>query len=345
MENLTLPDWPYAYGGPSGQAILRATPADFIVQEQLGFTPSGCGEHVLLTIQKTAENTEYIARELARFAGVRQRDVSYAGLKDRHAITTQWFSVWLPGKPEPDWQQLTSPNLQILTTIRHSKKLKRGALSANHFQLCLRDWQGDRATTEEQLTCMQQHGIPNYFGEQRFGRHGHNVNKALAMFAGQKVKREQRSIYLSAARSFLFNHILGLRVAQGNWCHGLVGDIFMLAGSHSYFRCDALDTQLLQRLQEQDVHPSGTLWGLGDRDLFGEPLELENSIIQGLPALAQGLEQEKLEVDRRALRVSVSNLTWEFTDTQTLMLSFSLPAGSYATAVIREIITPRSTPA
>lgn len=338
MDAITLPDWAYAYGGPGAQGLIRSLPEDFIVQEELAFTPSGAGEHVLLNVQKISENTEYIARLIARFAGVRQRDVSFAGLKDRHAITSQWFSVWLPGKADPDWSGLDTPNLKILHSSRHQKKLKRGVLAANHFTLRIRDWQGDVPKLEQQLSAIQQHGIPNYFGEQRFGHHGQNINNALALFAGAKVKREQRSIYLSAARSYLFNHILSSRVAEQSWCSGLAGDVFMLEQSHSYFLAETLDSDLHARLQAKDLHPTGSLWGLGTPATRGVALEIEQRVAQHFSALAQGLEQEQLEQDRRALRVNVADLHWQFADAHTLELRFSLPAGSYATALLREIL-------
>ncbi|MBL6986147.1 MAG: tRNA pseudouridine(13) synthase TruD, partial [Methylobacter sp.] len=205
MPNIEIPIWPYVYGGPSGIGKIRSLPEDFVVMENLSFEPSGAGEHAFLQIQKKGENTEFVARQLSRFAGVRQRDVSYAGLKDRYAVTTQWFSVWLPGKAGPDWTQFETNTIKVLHSVRHAKKLKRGVLSGNSFKLVIRDWQGDQAKTIQQLEQIKANGIANYFGSQRFGNQGQNVNKALAMFEGAKVGREQRSIYLSAARSYLFN--------------------------------------------------------------------------------------------------------------------------------------------
>lgn len=156
MSIIEIPSWPYVYGSPSGTGVIRSQPADFMVKEQLGFEPSGTGEHVFLQIEKTGENTDYVARLLARFAKVRQRDVGYAGLKDRHAVTCQWFSVWLPGQAEPNWAELASDNLKILHTIRHARKLKRGALAGNHFQIIIRDWQGDRGKNRTAIASHQQ---------------------------------------------------------------------------------------------------------------------------------------------------------------------------------------------
>ncbi|NOT84313.1 MAG: tRNA pseudouridine(13) synthase TruD [Methylococcaceae bacterium] len=338
MNSIAIPVWPHAYGKPSGQGILRREVADFVVFETLSFEPSGAGEHVFLQIQKTAENTDFIARQLARFAGVRQRDVSYAGLKDRHAIATQWFSVWLPGKSDPDWSTLASENLKVLQVIRHARKLKRGVLAANHFKLRIRDWQGDVAKTEQQLDCIKQHGVPNYFGVQRFGSAGQNVNKALAMFQGAKAPREQRSIYLSAARAYLFNQVLAERVRQNSWQQALAGDVFMLAGSKSHFQSSLTDEGIDERLLANDIHPTGPLWGLGEQVAKADAVLIEAAVMAQYPALVEGLLQEKLDMARRALRLLVQNLEWQFVATDTLELSFSLPPGCYATAVLREII-------
>lgn len=338
-EKIAIPTWPYAYGGPSGQGVLRASPEDFVVTEELSFVPSGAGEHVFVKIQKTSENTEYVARLLARFANVRQRDVSFAGLKDRHAVTTQWFSIWLPGKPMPDWSQLAAANIQILDVLRHTKKLRRGVIAANHFNIVIRDWQGDLVRTEQQLQAIQHLGVPNYFGEQRFGHAGQNVTQALRLFAGAKVKREQRSMYLSAARAFLFNQLLSLRVAEANWNQALPGDVFILNGSHSFFKADAAQEALLnQRLASMDIHPSGILYGAGQTEVSDTVAAIEDSVLARYPEITQGLLQEQLEQDRRPLRVAVLDLAWQQLTPNALAIQFSLPAGSYATAVIREII-------
>ncbi len=335
---IDLPEWPYVYGGPSGEGKIRVTSEDFIVTEHLAFEPSGAGEHVFLQIEKTDENTEFVARQLARFASVRQRDVSFAGLKDRHAVTTQWFSVWLPGKADPDWTLFNTDNIKVLQVIRHARKLKRGVLSGNSFKLRIKDWQGDQQKTAQQLERIKVEGIANYFGVQRFGHKGLNVQKALAMFQGGKVGREQRSLYLSAVRSFLFNQILGSRVANQTWSQALMGDTYVFDGSHSSFKSDQPDAEIIRRLQAQEIHVSGALYGKGDANVSALALELENSILNSYPDLTQGLITWGMESDRRALRVNVKDLAWQFVQENILELSFNLPAGSYATSVLREII-------
>jgi len=334
----SLPEWPYAYDGPSGRGDIKTVAEDFIVEEILPFTPEGSGEHVFLHIEKTGENTEYIARILARHAGVRQRDIGYAGLKDRHGRTKQWFSIWLPGQDGPDWPSLENDNLKILEISRHARKLKRGVLAGNRFELFIRNWQGDREVAERQLQTIQAQGFPNYFGEQRFGHQGRNLEKAIAMFEGAKVKREQRSIYLSAARSFLFNLILAERVKTQTWNTAIPGDVMQLDASHSRFQTDILDATLTERLERCDIHPTGALFGKGDIAVQKEALLLENQVIAAQQRLTDGLLSAGVEADRRTLRVKPKNLIWQFQNHNSLHLSFELPAGSYATALLREIV-------
>jgi len=335
---IEMPEWPYVYGQPSGTGKIRTLPEDFIVTEQLAFEPSGEGEHVFLQIEKTGENTDYVARQLARFANVRQRDVSYAGLKDRHAVTTQWFSVWMPGKADLDWTAFETDTIKVLHSVRHARKLKRGVLAGNTFKLTIRDWQGDKTQTLSQLEALKAQGMANYYGSQRFGHAGQNVNKAVAMFQGAKVGREQRSLYLSAARSYLFNQILAIRVTQQTWNKTLAGDTYLFDGSHSCFKTDQPDAELIKRVDAKEIHPSGALWGKGEVRVSSEAWALEESVIRTYPQLVQGLIANAVENDRRALRVNINDLEWQFNGEGVLVLSFTLPAGSYATSVLRELI-------
>ena len=338
MKNIEIPVWPYVYGQPSGVGKIRSLAEDFIVKENLSFEPSGSGEHVFLQIEKKGENTEYVARQLSRFADVRQCDVSYAGLKDRYAVTSQWFSIWLPGKADPDWTRFESDSMKVLQSVRHARKLKRGALSGNSFKLIIRDWQGDQAKVIRQLEQIKADGIANYFGSQRFGNAGQNVSKALAMFAGAKAGREQRSIYLSAARSYLFNLILANRVMQNNWNRPLAGDTYQFDRSHSWFQSDQPDAEIIRRLADKEIHPTGVLWGRGEVDVSADALAIEQAVIDAHEQLAQGLIASAVDRDRRALRINVQDLHWRFGDDAALELCFTLPTGSYATSVLREII-------
>jgi len=308
------------------------------VQEQLSFTCTGTGEHAFVQIEKCAENSEFVARQLARFAGVEQRHVGYAGLKDRQAITTQWFSVWLPGRADPDWREFHSENFRVLNSVRHARKLKRGALAGNYFQILIRNWRGDRQKTVMILDQIARQGLPNYFGEQRFGWNGNNIHQAVALFNGRRFKRHQKSLYLSAARAFLFNEILAERIRNSNWKQVISGDVLMFSGSHSIFKAELPDTDIDQRLAAGKIHPAGLLWGEGENLMDAESLQLVQQAVEQYPVLAKGLEQQGLKLEYRALRVFAQNLRYQFLDATTIQLQFTLPAGSYATALIREFL-------
>lgn len=335
---ISIPLWPHVYGGPASTGKIKSIPDDFMVQEILSFQPEGSGEHAFLQIQKQGENTEYVARLLARFAGVRQRDIGYAGLKDRHGMTTQWFSVWLPGKEDPDWSQLETTSIQVLQAVRHARKLKRGVLSGNQFQLLIRDWAGDKSRLEMQLQCIKKSGFPNYFGSQRFGHQGQNVNKALALLQGAKVKREQRSIYLSAVRSYLFNQILSQRIIANNWNQAIAGDVFIFNHSNSYFKPEQIDDCVRQRIGQGEIHPTAIMYGKGVLETQAEALAIEEKVISQHQCLSDGLIGYGLEASRRALRVMPDDLSWEFIADDGLLLRFCLPAGCYATSLLREIV-------
>ncbi|HEB93462.1 MAG TPA: tRNA pseudouridine(13) synthase TruD [Gammaproteobacteria bacterium] len=337
-----LPDWPRALGAPQASAQLRACPEDFCVDELRDGEPDGEGEHLLLHIRKRNRNTDEVARALARCAGVRARNVSYCGLKDRVAVTTQWFSLWLPGKPDPDWSPILDENLVLLGQARTRRKLQRGGLRGNRFTLLLREVQGDREALEKRLAAVAEHGVPNYFGEQRFGREGSNLAAAEAMFGGRRVKdRHRRGLYLSAARSLLFNEVLAARVRDASWNRALPGEALQLAGSRSFFVANEIDDEIADRLASRDVLPSGPLWGRGELPSMAAARAVEEAVLVSHGDFREGLEKAGLKQERRALRLPVVDLRWRWLDGgQDLQLIFSLPAGCYATAVLREWVIP-----
>ena len=250
-----------AHGAPVLQARIRTVAEDFFVEELPAFAASGAGEHLLLTVEKRGMNTPFAAQRIARWAGVPVSAVGFAGMKDRHAVTRQRFSVWLPKRVAPPLEALQSDDLRVLDHVWHSRKLPRGALAGNRFVLVLRGVQGASEAIEARLRAIAAQGVPNAFGRQRFGRDGGNVAAALAMFAGQRVRRETRTLLLSAARSALFNQVLAARVAAGSWATALEGEVFMLDGSHSVFGPEPLTPALQSRLAAFDIHPTGPLWG------------------------------------------------------------------------------------
>lgn len=328
---------PRALNAPAFRGRIRAIPEDFIVEELPAFEATGEGEHLLLTIRKRGMNTAFCAERIARWAGIDARDVSYAGLKDRHAVTTQRFSVRLPKKTAPDAALLNDAECTVLDAVWHNRKLARGALAGNRFTLVLRELEGDLPALEPALQALNAQGVPNYFGEQRFGAEQANVGKALGMFEGRRVDRAKRSIYLSAARSYLFNHVLAQRVSAGNWNTPLDGEVWMLDGSKSIFGPEPLDDAIAARCAALDIHPTGPLWGAGDLRSQGAVRELEAQLAEWQPELCRGLEKADLRQERRALRLVPKDLAWRLLDASTLELRFELPPGAYATAVLAEL--------
>lgn len=329
---------PCAWGGPAGRGRMRTAMTDFRVDEVLGFEPDGTGEHAWLWIRKQGANTEDVAQALARFAGVRRGAIGYSGLKDRNADTGQWFSIHLPGREEPDWAGFDCDQWQIGRALRHGRKLRRGTHRANRFRLVIRDIEAEAGEMELRLEAVARGGFPNYFGPQRFGRGGENLDKARRALAGQsRAGRRLRGLYLSAARARLFNRVLAQRVSDGTWCTPLTGDAIMLAGTHSIFRCTGTEPDLPARIAAFDIDVTGPLWGSGER-LTGETIARnERRWIAPDIDLAEGLEAIGMRASRRPLRAPAQALEWSFAN-DCLELSFDLPQGAYATSLVREIV-------
>ena len=330
-----------AHGAEVLSARMRTTPEDFRVDEIDAFDATGSGEHLLLTIEKRCMNTAFAAARIAEWAVIPQMGVSYAGLKDRHAVTRQRFSVHLPKRVAPDIATLESSELRIIKSEWHAKKLPRGALAGNRFELVLRDVQGDAASIDARLHAVATKGVPNYFGEQRFGRGGDNVANALAMFDGRRMRREQRTMLLSAARSHLFNQVLSARVADGSWNCGLEGEVWMLDGSRSVFGPEPWSETLATRLAAFDIHPTAPLWGRGSLRSAETALALESSVLADAHSLAlrAGLEAAGLKQERRATRLLPQVLQWAWPEPDCLTLRFGLPPGTYATTLLAELGT------
>lgn len=331
-----LPDWPRALGGAVADGQIRSVNSEFQVTECLGFDLTGSGEHDYLLIRKDGANTQWVADRLAQHAAVRAIDVGFSGLKDRHAVTTQWFSVPAAGGKSTDWQSFQCEGITILEQQRHDRKLRRGAHRSNRFLLCLRAEGLDRDQVAERLGQIRQSGVPNYFGEQRFGLAGSNLAIAERLFAGERMKKRAKGLALSAARSWLFNEMVAARVSNGSWNTLLPGDCASLAGSASFFQVPEPDEALLGRCREFDIHPSAALWGRGPLASGDAVAQLEQDICHRHSQFAEGLEKHGLSQARRATRLVAEGLQWEFA-ANGVWLTFSLESGAFATAVLREL--------
>lgn len=309
-------DFAYAYGEPPIEGWLKQLPEHFRVEELLGFELAGEGEHLYLQIEKRGLNSADLAGRLAKLFGVRPMDVGYAGMKDKHAVTTQWYSVYLPKTEGVASAEIELENAKVLEVTRHRHKLRRGQHQGNRFSILLTQVEGDTEVLGERLERIAANGVPNYFGPQRFGIEGNNLAVVERWFVDKKPPRgRSKGIYLSAARSYLFNRLLSQRVADGSWCNLEAGDL-----------CSEAAPGL----------PTGPLWGRGRVKTGGRIAVLENSLAQEYAEWCEGLEHSGLQQERRPLCLPLQDLHWTL-EREQLRLEFVLPVGCYATSVVREI--------
>jgi len=330
---------PRAHGAPLAAAQLRAEPEDFRVEEELSFVPSEDGPHFLLQVEKRSANTRWVAAEIARVGKLPIADVGYAGLKDRHAIASQWFSV--PARPHTAefWSAVRTDEFKVLAVHANARKLKRGALSGNRFRIRLRKVTWSREELDLKLAALRAHGAPNYFGPQRFGRDGFNLDRAAQWMqsGAPPAGRAERGFALSAARALIFNAVLARRVQAGDWSVLKPGDLASLDGSGSHFPVTAIDDELRKRVDSFDIHPSGPLWGRGEPQTQRATLDTELAVAREFAGVAALLQAAGLDQERRSLRCAARDLRME-AEAGTVTLSFGLGRGQFATAVLREIM-------
>jgi len=363
----------YVLGKPVLQGGLKSEPEDFRVEEQIAYALSGEGEHLWCWVEKRGENTDWVAGMLAKWAGTSKRNVGFAGQKDRQAVTKQWFSIQLPGKEDPNPDMLHVDGVQILCMQRHNRKLQRGGLSGNRFELvirdiskansCVHDMSSEAVISEinNRLHSIAEQGVPNYFGEQRFGKGGNNLSEGEKLLTadnrdnqsnrrrGNRNKsgnRNQQSLYISALRSWMFNDLLNQRIQNHTWNQVIAGDVVQLAGSDKWFVADDNEdlSDLQQRALNGDLNPTGGLFGDGALPTLTAALQLETTIVEKYQAWCDALAKNRVKQDRRSLRLMPENLTWSIEESQreelaiNLKLAFTLPAGSFATMVLREVL-------
>ena len=338
-ESSPAPELPRGHGPPPARATLSASPEDFRVTEIEKFRPDGEGTHAWLRIRKRGVNTEEVAAALARVAGVSRSAVGFAGMKDRLAVAIQWFSVDLAGRGEPRWASMESEAIEVLEVAPHRRKLRRGTLLGNSFEIVLREATGTGPDLDRRLDAVRMCGVPSYFGPQRFGRDGANLRLAHSLLVDRRRIRDrhQRGLALSAARAHVFNRVLAARVESGVWNVPMSGDVMMLDGRGSVFPLDRVDATTAERAARGEIHPTGPLWGRGTRLVAGAARALEDRVVAGMAAFCQGLERERLAPGRRALRVAVRGLDCRIEPDRRVSLVFSLPPGAYATTVLAEI--------
>jgi tRNA pseudouridine13 synthase len=331
----------YPYGKPAMSGLLKSMPEDFIVTENLGFEPSGEGEHLFLWIEKSMLTTPELIEQVAIDFSVRVRDIGYSGLKDKIAVARQWLSLYLPGQME----RLELPAIsgyKILRQDWHNRKLRPGTHRSNHFEIIIRDVHAVPEISHRQLGSIRSQGMANYFGQQRFGRQDDNVERAMHVFTNarrtRKLSRSKRSLYLSALRSFLFNRILSLRIEHGYWSRPMPGDVFMLSGSQSIFH-EPINDALLARYEQFDLSSTISLYGSGKRLLQNDALDLEDRILAENEIVGRCLIQQKAKLQMRAVRVATPDLSVEHNPQGSrLDIKVTLPRGSYLTSLLDHFV-------
>ncbi len=332
-------DLPYVHGGPLGRVNFKSEPEDFVVEEQLGFEPSGDGEHCLLWVEKRDLDSNAASARIADALGIRRRLVSHCGLKDRHAVTRQWFSVHLPGQDSPDPDALASDGLRVLRVTRNTRKLRRGTHIGNRFSIRLRQPNFEPCLAAQHWERITKQGVPNFFGPQRFGHEGKNVDKALALFRGAFQTRDRllRGLLISSARSHLFNVIVAERIIRDVWDRPLNGEVFGIASNRSLILPERKRGDECERFAQGLIELTAPLWGEGDLQSINDVQLLEQKLARAHSEITQGLEAFGLRQERRVLRVRPEDSTFAVTDDDDLEISFRLPKGTYATAVLREL--------
>ncbi len=323
---------PRLMGVPQTTGIIRHEPADFMVRESLAFELTGAGEHLYLLVRKTGQNTRWVARQLARTLDLPFRAVGFAGMKDRHAVAEQWFSLHLPGLNDPPLDAITIDGVEILERRRHSGKLRIGALRGNQFRIVIRDLNGDRGELERRFNLLRDGLVPNYFGAQRFGRGGGNLDLFGDLERPADLGRESRSFALSALRSALFNNYLAQRITDGSSTTPLPGEIVYCETEHGYRHEPDV------RGSGQPLQPAGLLWGAGESRATGHALDHEQAFFAQYPLTTRLLADYDLRMMRRPLLIRPEGLEWQV-DEQSALVSFTLARGQFATAVLRECVT------
>ena len=328
-------------GKPTATGIIKQSASDFRVIEDLGYTADQHGEQLLIRLRKTGCNTRFVADALAKFLKIPAREVSYAGMKDRHAVTEQTFCARLPGKEMPSFDLFTLEGVEILDVARHQRKVRIGGLAGNFFELIVRDI-SDVTSVNERLTAIAQHGVPNYFGEQRFGRDRHNLTLAQQWASGEiRIKdRTKRGLLLSAIRSDIFNQVTSERLAtQSNLSTLWVGDCVQLTGRGSWFVASEEEFSETQtRVLQGDLRITAPLVGKGNTVVAGAAADFEQQQLATQQAFIKLLSDERVDAARRAMLVCPRDMSWTWIEGQHLQLNFWLPAGSFATSVVRELV-------
>jgi len=318
---------------PRTGGVLRTVPSDFQVDEVPLYLPSGEGEHLYLHVRKTGHTTAHVLRELGVQLGLRPQDIAAAGLKDRHAVTTQWLS--LPGKAERRLSGFSLPDVEILQVSRHANRLGMGHLKGNRFTVRVRGAEGTAALAAATLAELTRLGIPNYFGPQRFGLGGLNAEEGLRVLRGESKLRDPavRRFLVSSVQSLVFNRFLALRLERGLFAALLTGDMAKKHDTGGVFEVQDADTES-PRAARGEVSATGTLFGRKVKPLTQDAGALERQALDAWGLTPAAFSSRK--GDRRIVRIFAEDAAVTPED-DGYTVTFSLPRGSFATSLLREL--------
>lgn len=322
---------------------IKTVPDDFVVEEVPAYLPGGEGNFAYLWIEKRNMSAEYLARLVAKRLGIALEDIGMAGLKDRHAVTRQWLSV--PVAAEARLGELEQEGIRILSTSRHTNKLKPGHLRGNRFTIRIRDVDASAAEhLDRVLDRLRQGGLANYYGPQRFGKDGDTLRIGLRLMGRDlggwsgKPSRFLRKLALSAVQSAVFNLYLTRRLADGLLHTVLPGDVMALRKYGGLFRAENVPVEQ-QRLDQREIVVTGPIFGRKMMMPQGVAAEREQRILEeiGLTPESFAAAGKLLEGTRRHNVVWLEDLSGR-RDGSDVVLEFTLPAGSYATVLLREVM-------
>ena len=321
---------------PAARGRIKVEPEDFVVEEVLLHPPTGEGEHLYLFVEKRGRNTQDVVRALSRRLGIHPREIGVAGQKDRWAVTRQWISVPRAAAPEPD---LEGDGWRVLEARPGRKKLRTGQVASNRFHLRIRDAGPFEAAARRRLERLVETGIPNYFGAQRFGRHGDNADRGRALLCGEARARTrfQRRIWISALQAELFNRWLDARIDDGLFLECLEGDVLAPHLSRKTFLCQRPEVERA-RLHAGEIDLLGPIFGPAMRPATGEASRREVALLEEAGLSLEDFARAGRDApgSRRPARIPL----WEpilKREGEDLRISFALRSGGYATVVLAQV--------
>ncbi len=339
----TMTQLPYVtYDLPGVGGIIKATPEHFEVQEILPYGPCGEGEHVFVMLRRKGWNTPDVARALGDPFKLKKQDIGWGGRKDKHAVATQTFSLRLPvSMPMPEVRErLGLLPFKILAVQRHRNKLKTGHVAGNRFHILLTQVDpGILSHAEAIAKVLRQRGLPNYYGEQRFGLEMNNLDRAIGLLTKRRAAGGKKNAFMvSVLQSALFNVWLKARIERNAFDSIISGDVAQKTDTGGMFVIEDVG-EAADRFSKGAIVYTGPIFGYKMKAAADQAALHESEVLQAFRLSLQTFKQWRAPGSRRAARLALDDLTIHRAD-EGLQFSFTLPSGAYATVVMREFMRP-----